>query len=604
MERLRKEYGYARESIVGEVLLPMGLARYVADVVIYSHGKPRVICEVKRPGRLDAGQFEAVVEQLSRYMTASGAEFGVVTDGSFDNCFKATKTPAGVTLEPIPDIPREGFTLEDIGKHSNKELVTPVNIEGLLSTLVDYVVGRELIAPREAAEQIAKILLAKVYDERENAGKPMFRIRYGEDERNVASRIKVVLHLASKLANEIPIDSEVHLAPSTVALSVARLQHYAFTSLHDDLALSVLPIGRLFSPDPTPYYTPKEVVDFMVELAEPKEGEAMLDPACGTGGFLVAAARRGAGVAGMDVNVEAAQISRLNLLLGGFNEAEVHARDALAEASGPERYDVVITDPPFGQRVRGPRVADFETGHTPSLSQSIEVLFLEKALRSLKPKGRLCVLVPNGLLFNSSTLIIRDFVLRNFVINAIIALPRPSSAKRHESRVARSILLMERKERSKPMDAHLVFFAVLDNWNEAKEILRDYNRFRKDGVRPAHMGCNVAPIEFGARLDPEYHVELKMSKERRYPTKALESIAQVAIGIKVPQTGREGKTISVVKGQNIHDMLADVESAERTPSPESIPNDLLLRQGDILMTKAGSPGKAGIISSGGEGVPS
>jgi type I restriction enzyme M protein len=602
LERLRKEYGYHDDAIKSEVQLPMGLARYKADVVVYSHDKPFAICEAKGPGRTD---FDASVDQLSRYMVASGAQLGVVTDGSYDTCFRATKTSAGMVLEPIPDIPRQGLTLEDIGRHTNKELVTPVNIEGLLSSLVDRTVRLERVSSYEAVEQLGKVLLAKVYDERDNAGKPMFRIRYGEDEENVANRIKVILHLAGKQISDTHIDDRPGVSPHTMAILVARLQYYALTSLRDSLTLGALPIERLFMPDPTPFYTPKEVVDFMVELAEPARGEAVLDPACGTGGFLVAAARRGAEVAGKDSNGEAATISRLNLLLGGFDKAEVHAGDALAEITESSRYDVVITDPPFGERLRGPRIADFETAHTPSLSQVIEALFIEKAFRVLKSSGRLCILVPNGMLFNSSTSVVRNFVFRNFTINAIIALPRPSSAQRHESRVPRSVLLLEKKEGPKSADARPVFFAILDSWGkEANEILHEYVRFRKDGVKPSHPRCSIAIVEFGTRLDPEYHVELKIGKERKYPVKPLGSIAQVAIGVKVPDGGQGSKTILVVKGQNIHDMLTEVESAERVSRPDFIPDGLLLRQNDILMTKAGSPGKAGIVTSGGSAVPS
>ena len=191
------------------------------------------------------------------------------------------------------------------------------------------------------------------------------------------------------------------------------------------------------------FYTPRAVVRFMVEVMDPRLGETVLDPACGTGGFLVEAYQhlekqchtvedgevlQGSSLLGGEAKPLPYLLAQMNLLLHGLESPRIDPgnslRFPLREIGDRERVDVVLTNPPFGgEEERG------VLGNFPEDKQTSEtaLLFLQLIMRKLRraPKpGRAAVVVPNGTLFGDGVSTrIKEELLREFDLHTIVRLP-------------------------------------------------------------------------------------------------------------------------------------------------------------------------------------
>lgn len=191
------------------------------------------------------------------------------------------------------------------------------------------------------------------------------------------------------------------------------------------------------------FYTPRAVVRFMVQVTDPRLGETVLDPACGTGGFLVEAYEhletrcktvqdrhvlQTATILGGEAKPLPYLLAQMNLLLHGLESPKIDPdnslRFPLGDIGDRDRVDVILTNPPFGgEEERGIQAnfpADKQTGET-------ALLFLQLIMRKLKrhPKpGRAGVVVPNGMLFGDGVAArIKEDMLRDFNLHTIVRLP-------------------------------------------------------------------------------------------------------------------------------------------------------------------------------------
>jgi len=192
------------------------------------------------------------------------------------------------------------------------------------------------------------------------------------------------------------------------------------------------------------FYTPRSVVRFMVSVIDPKLGETVLDPACGTGGFLVEA------YAHMEKQCQTVQqrkqlqqksiwgneakplpylLAQMNLLLHGLETPRIEPGNSLAvplrEIGDSDRVDIILTNPPFGGEEERGILANF-----PEDKQTAEttLLFLQLIMRKLrrgKTQGRAAVVVPNGTLFDDGVSArVKGELLQDFNLHTIVRLPQ------------------------------------------------------------------------------------------------------------------------------------------------------------------------------------
>ncbi len=191
------------------------------------------------------------------------------------------------------------------------------------------------------------------------------------------------------------------------------------------------------------FYTPRPVVRFMVAVVDPKLGETILDPACGTGGFLVEAFQhlekqcktvqdrellQKRSIFGGEAKPLPYLLAQMNLLLHGLESPQINPNNSLAvritEIGEKDRVDIILTNPPFGGEEERGILANF-----PSDKQTAEtaLLFLQLIMRKIRraPKpGRAAVVVPNGTLFGDGVCArIKEELLKEFNLHTIVRLP-------------------------------------------------------------------------------------------------------------------------------------------------------------------------------------
>lgn len=269
------------------------------------------------------------------------------------------------------------------------------------------------------------------------------------------------------------------------------------------------------------FWTPPAIVNFMLELVECEPLWKVIDPACGEGIFLMGAIKRGCGaIAGVDIDPEA--LERARKLLGvSSGKVRLYCQDGLDPIQDENAfwrgdYDLVIGNPPFantGYRISNPAIlrrfelaqvrvdtqADKENGQ-PALfdlpveykrqksSQSIEVLFLERFIQLCKPGGKVCIILPEGIFANSSVHHVREWLVEQFTLLAIVGLPR-DTFKRVSTTAKTAILYLEKRP---PKASHQVFLAEVSDFKhdstesltpQLEEILTQFRRYR-EGCSP------------------------------------------------------------------------------------------------------------------------
>lgn len=194
------------------------------------------------------------------------------------------------------------------------------------------------------------------------------------------------------------------------------------------------------------FYTPRPVVQFIVSVIDPKIGETILDPACGTGGFLVETFEhlkkqekttkdhetiQKESLFGGEAKSLPYLLAQMNLLLHGLEYPKIDPgnslRFPLREIGDAERVDVIVTNPPFGGEEEKGILGNF-----PEDKQIAEttLLFLQLIMRKLKRSsagrrgGRCGVVVPHGTLFDNKGMKIREDLIREFNLHTIVRLPK------------------------------------------------------------------------------------------------------------------------------------------------------------------------------------
>lgn len=222
--------------------------------------------------------------------------------------------------------------------------------------------------------------------------------------------------------------------------------------IHFHVSDEVHTLGRLYETllremrdaagDAGEFYTPRPVVRFMVEMMNPRLGETILDPACGTGGFLTQTFDHLRAQTNTEADLRTLQehsirggeaktlpflLAQLNLLLHGLHAPQIDAGNALrhrlTEIGEAERVNVILTNPPFGGEEEAGILNNFPDDRR---TAETALLFLQVIMRRLKKggRGRAAVVVPNGTLFGDGIAArIKADLLENFNLHTIVRLP-------------------------------------------------------------------------------------------------------------------------------------------------------------------------------------
>jgi type I restriction enzyme M protein len=213
------------------------------------------------------------------------------------------------------------------------------------------------------------------------------------------------------------------------------------------------------------FRTPRHIIQLMVEMTAPTPKDIIVDPACGTAGFLVGAGEylrhhhpevlrddklrnhfHHGMFHGFDFDGTMLRIGSMNMMLHGVDNPDIRYRDSLAQdhAEDADRYSLVLANPPFAGALDAETVA--KDLITIVKTRKTELLFLALFLRLLKPGGRAAVIVPDGVLFGSSKAHkeLRRMLVEDHKLDGVVSLP--SGAFRPYAGVSTAILLFTRTD--------------------------------------------------------------------------------------------------------------------------------------------------------------
>lgn len=551
--RLVDHYGYSLEQMAQEMQVTnsqrgQGAAR--ADIVVWRTPKdknknkyPLIVVECKA---------ESVTIRKEDYYQGMNyaswlhADFFVTTNLKETRIFKIVTGEIPDRLEEIIDIP-------DISKATNQKEIdkllkqakafTRDEFSRLLFKCHNIIRNNDKLSPEAAFDEISKILFIKIRYERENdEGQIFSHNRFVENrkayeklnkEMGVIDPVPFYQNLFERTKIQFASDhlfddnAKIEIRENSFEQIVKELEIYNLSTTSDDVKGIAFEqfLGKTFRGELGQFFTPRTIVDFMVSILDPQEGELVCDPCCGSGGFLIKAFEHvrdkierdvesqkekikalfyGADydnlpeqekmeveaevsekfsimneelnvnnergrlyslshdcIYGTDANPRMARTAKMNMIMHGDGHGGVHHHDGLLNVNGifENRFDVILTNPPFGARVDKDltisevdkftdqamideytkRYGEDYKSALKQVNDNIgkpllslykidngltEVLFIERCLNLLKPGGRMGIVLPEGVLNNTNLQKVRDFVESRAKILLIVSIPQ------------------------------------------------------------------------------------------------------------------------------------------------------------------------------------
>jgi len=516
---LVREYRYEKIDIEVEFVVRVGSRKPRADLVIFPPGSAHtqeqalIIVECKASTVKSADKKDGVGQLQSYMAVCPNVTYGMWTNGVERFCYRRVVRAGKVSVEEVPDLPGFGRGDEEEDRLRFDQL-KPATSDALLFAFRrchNYIAGNQGLQKPQAFWELLKLIFCKIHDERQSDEVQFFAT--ANERHGVNGPLKVqkrIEALFTQVKNDYPTifkkSESIELKPVVLAYLVTQLQMYSLLESDIDVKGRAYEeiVGSNLRGDRGEFFTPRNICRMAVEMLDPTEKQLILDPACGTGGFLITAmnhviekiraaelAKWGNNVSraeeavkarirkfaehsivGMDFNPELVKASKMNMVMnndgaGGLFQANSLEAPAtwepdLVERNIVGRVDILFTNPPFGSKipVSDPSILEkYDLGHawnydkltdrwqmTPAVqkSQPPEILFIERCVKFLKPgTGRAAIVLPDGILGSPGLGYVREWILANTRILASIDL-HPDTFQPDVS-IQTSVLILERK---------------------------------------------------------------------------------------------------------------------------------------------------------------
>ena len=266
---------------------------YPVDIAVCLNSKKTddslyIVVECKKKTRKDGRT------QLEDYMRLSKAKLGVWFNGDEKLTIQKIEKDGEVLFEEISDIPSFGQRIEDVGKYLRKDLEEPVNLKTTFKLMRNYLAPNAVGVTRDEnlAQQLINMIFCKIYDEKFTKPDDMvsFRCGVGEDPKDVRTRILTIFsHVKERYPDVINKDDTISLDANSIAYIVGQLQRFCLLEAKRDAvgdAFEVF-IGHALKGAQGQFFTPKNVVKMIVQMMDIQPNERVIDPCCGSGGFLL-----------------------------------------------------------------------------------------------------------------------------------------------------------------------------------------------------------------------------------------------------------------------------------------------------------------------------
>lgn len=527
------DYDYLTKNIDIEVTVPRRTPEDRADIVVYDDkGSEYLVVECKKDGISDA-EFKQAIEQVFGNANSMRAKYASVVAGITKTAFDvAGFKPSEREKNVVSDIPKKygktpkykfikGDSEKDLSVVSKDELITA------LEKSHDTVWQGGRLAPTTAFDEISKLIFCKLRDEKEGTkrGEPYkFQVGTYETAEEVFKRINSIYQNAKEEDEEI-FKEDIRLEPKIVYSVVKHLQGLYLNKI--DLDTKGVAFERFmqefFRGKMGQFFTPREIVQFCVKMLNPDRGNFVLDPACGSGGFLLYSmddVREWAydnfdegeawdywhefaknNLYGIEINDQIARVCKMNMIIHDDGHTNIISTDSLRNIDEinkihkgfkKDKFDIIVTNPPFGAVIKSTEkdyLEKYELGKGKK-NQKTEILFIERCLEFLKSgTGKMAIVLPDGILTNSSLQYVRDFLMEKSQILAIVSLPQ-FAFTHFGAGVKSSLVFVRKKKENERINNYPIFMAIADHIgydatgrkdpiNDLNTILEEYRKFEK-----------------------------------------------------------------------------------------------------------------------------
>ncbi len=534
-KRLVEEYEYSKDSIqtrpqffVRRTPSDEAKREYPVDIAVFS-GDSRIesdligIVECKKKSRKDG------VEQLKLYMDmCSNVQWGVWFNGEEQINLQKVKKDGDLLYLEIPNIPKQGQRIEDIGKYKRKDLKPAKDLKSHFKVINNYLYGnmkKDDTSTRNRAKQIINLLFCKIYDEQYTGKNEEVSFRAGvyEEKDIVEKRIKdLFVQVKSRFSDVFEEEDAITLDSDSIVFAVGQIQELCITESERDVigdAFEVF-VSKALKDGEGQFFTPRNVIKMMVDIIDPDENSMIIDPACGTGGFLIESLRHVWGkletkalklgwsekrleeekqyvattyFRGIDKDSFVAKVTKAYMAIIGDGRGGVFCENSLEaqkewsnkcqDKIDLGKFDVVFTNPPFGSKIpvkEENTLKQFDLGHKWNFNKKEkkwelqpilnnkgskggvepQILFIERCLQFLKIGGRMAIVLPDGIYGNDKLGYIREFLKRNTKILAIIDIP--SETFQPNTSTKTTILVVEKIKGNTKFDDHFIFMAICE----------------------------------------------------------------------------------------------------------------------------------------------
>jgi type I restriction enzyme M protein len=535
--KLVLNYGYPKENIALFPTVKMASSSKEADIIVYTdkeHTKPHIVVECKHKD-VSNQEFNQAIEQAASYAYAlAGSIQYIWIISSIEKSFKIDKDSS--IKQTIPDIPRYGkieiqkykyakggriSTDETLDTQTKKNFFDIETIEESELTKRFKQAHNSLWAggelnPSSAFDELDKLIFCKIWDERKlrKDGKPYdFQIfsetvpkdATDEEKKEIEEKISKelfkrvnALYEEGKKKDPEVFKDDIRLDHTKVKTVVSYLEdiNLSETDLDSKGKAFETFMGSYFRGDFGQFFTPRNIVKFIVNVLPITHESKVIDTSCGSGGFLLYAldkVRQEASeyftdgsdkhfrhwhdfaskkLFGIEINEQISRTAKMNMIIHDDGHTNVITSDGLLksdvmiEKSGNDEFkydsfDFIITNPPFGSSVKQTESAylkqyglgmktvdwkDLKGGEDKErANQSTEVLFIEQDYNFLVEGGFLAIVIPDGVLTNSTMQYVRDNIEQWFRIVAVISMPQTAFA--HTGAGVKSSVLFLRKHK-------------------------------------------------------------------------------------------------------------------------------------------------------------
>lgn len=388
-------------------------------------------------------------------------------------------------------------------------MITSDNLLKKFEEIHNFIYANDGLSPQQTLDEFLKILFIKVYDENNNlnqfvVSKEEYSLSSLGRESPLNQRLSTLFTKTKKEYSEIfESDEKIKLTNKSIGFVVNKLQSISLGDSSSDAK------GLAFQKFLThqdkegrgQYFTPEPVIDFCVKMINPKYGETIIDPCCGSGGFIFTAYNHimrnepntnkseliANYIYGSDISKSIARISKMKFLLEANIQSNIHCQNSLEDLDTlkltfghdeqiSEGFDILLTNPPFGT---AGKIMDFsllskyDLGHkwegkngafvmtnTVCNAQPAEILFIERCLQLLKEGGRMAIVLPNGHFENPSLDYLRAYIKGKANILAVVNLPQETFIP-YGTGVKTSLLFLE-KETANTKTTYPLFFGKVN----------------------------------------------------------------------------------------------------------------------------------------------